>query len=243
MKVYIGKYPNNWWTTRNWAERVIAHRNGKEFGFEVDEEDYDWVDRLVSDIASHWQSVLNVTINPILRKFYKRKIKIRIDHYDTWGMDTTLGYIILPMLRQLKATKHGSPWVEDADVPHLVKNKKTKKAKKSPPNIRALDTDEEDQHSDVHVRWEWVLDEMIWAFEQVISDDDGRSNYYVPYGPDEEIERGCFWKESTGEKRYLLTEEESRKIGRYDPDLAKAYQQRVNRGLTFFGKYYQNLWD
>jgi hypothetical protein len=243
VKVYIGKYPNNWWTTRNWAERVIARRNNKEFGFEVDEEDYDWVDRLISDIASHWQSVLNVTINPILRKFYKRKIKIRIDRCDTWSMDHTLSLIILPMLKQLKATKHGSPWVEDVDVPHLVKDNKTKKAKKSPPQVRSLDIDEEDQHSDVHVRWEWVLNEMIWAFEQVTDENEGDSHYRVPYKDGEELERVYWTDHKTDEKHYLTTEEETRKMGRYDPDLAKAYQQRVNRGLTFFGKYFQNLWD
>jgi hypothetical protein len=47
----------------------------------------------------------------------KRKMKIRIDHYDTWSMDSTLATIILPMLKQLKATKHGSGYVELEDVP------------------------------------------------------------------------------------------------------------------------------
>jgi hypothetical protein len=49
--------------------------------------------------------------------FSKRKIDIRIDTHDTWSMDHTLGLIILPMLKQLKETKHGSPFVDDVDVP------------------------------------------------------------------------------------------------------------------------------
>lgn len=241
MKVYIGKYPNTHWSAGSWRDDIIARRHGKECEWEVDEAEYDWVDRAVCDFAKFWQSVLNLTVNKIVRH-RKRKIKIRIDRHDTWSMDHTLGLIILPMLKQLKATKHGSPWVEDVDVPHLVKNDDTKKAKKSPANVRALSLDEEDQHADVHVRWEWVLDEMIWAFEQVIDENEGSDYYRVPYKEGEKLER-IYFTSSNGEKEYLLTEEEARKIGRYDADLAKAYHQRVNRGLALFGKYYQNLWD
>lgn len=39
----------------------------------------------------------------------KQKTKIRIDRFDTWSMDSTLAPIILPMLVQLKETKHGHP--------------------------------------------------------------------------------------------------------------------------------------
>lgn len=241
MRVHIEEYPNTHWHTGRIEEWWIEKTHGVEYGFQVKEEDYTRLDRFVMRILSGWQWVLNHTINPLIRN-RKRKIEVHIDPHDTWGMDTTLGYIILPMLKQLKATKHGSPWVEDVDVPHLVKNKKTKKTKKSSPNVRAINTDVEDQHSGVHERWNWVLDEMIWAFEQVIDDDRGHTNYYVPYEPSEELERGYFTN-SNGEKSYILTEEEAREMGRYDPELHKTYQERVNRGLTLFGKYYQNLWD
>jgi len=88
----------------------------------------------------------------------KRKVKIRIDKYDTWGMDHTLAVIILPMLKQLKATKHGSPAVDDKDVPKHLRSK-VKPAK-------------QDYETDGlwHERWDWVLDEMIWAFEQIADD-------------------------------------------------------------------------
>ena len=39
----------------------------------------------------------------------KQKTKIRIDKHDTWSMDNTLAHIILPMLVQLKETKHTYP--------------------------------------------------------------------------------------------------------------------------------------
>ncbi len=38
-----------------------------------------------------------------------QKIEVRIDKQDTWNMDTTLAYIIHPMLIQLKDTTHGYP--------------------------------------------------------------------------------------------------------------------------------------
>ena len=50
------------------------------------------------------------------KTFKKRKIKIRIDPYDTWSMDHTLALIIVPMLKQLKARQHGAPNVDDEDV-------------------------------------------------------------------------------------------------------------------------------
>ena len=37
------------------------------------------------------------------------KVKVKIDKYDTWSMDTTLAHIVIPMLKQLKDTKHGVP--------------------------------------------------------------------------------------------------------------------------------------
>ena len=39
----------------------------------------------------------------------EQKVKVKIEEWDTWNMDTTLAYIVLPMLKQLKATKHGYP--------------------------------------------------------------------------------------------------------------------------------------
>ena len=46
-----------------------------------------------------------------------RQIYVKIDRWDTWGMDHTLALIVLPMLRQLQTTKHGAPYGADEDVP------------------------------------------------------------------------------------------------------------------------------
>lgn len=79
-----------------------------------------------------------------------RKIKIKIDKYDTWNMDDTLALIISPMLKQLKETQHGAGRVDNEDVP------KELWATQQP----LYDVDE-----NYFKRWDWVLNEMIWAFE------------------------------------------------------------------------------
>jgi hypothetical protein len=42
---------------------------------------------------------------------------VKIDSWDTWSMYTSLGLIALPMLKQLRKEKHGSPYVDLEDVP------------------------------------------------------------------------------------------------------------------------------
>ena len=85
-----------------------------------------------------------------------RNIQVRIDKYDTWSMDSTLAYIILPMLKQIKETKHGAPNIDDKDVP--------KKLRSTSAPVKENEWDTDDNWFD---RWDWVLDEMIWTFSQV----------------------------------------------------------------------------
>ena len=85
-----------------------------------------------------------------------RNIQVRIDKYDTWSMDSTLAYIILPMLKQLKETEHGAPNIDDKDVP--------KKLRSTSAPVKGNEWDTDDNWFD---RWDWVLDEMIWTFSQV----------------------------------------------------------------------------
>jgi hypothetical protein len=86
----------------------------------------------------------------------EQKVVVHIDKWDTWSMDHTLAPIILPMLKQLKETKHGSPNVDNEDVPI---------------NLRAPEEDVlkykdlGETDPDFFKRWDWVLDEMIYAFD------------------------------------------------------------------------------
>ena len=82
--------------------------------------------------------------------------QITIHSWDTWSMDHTLSYIVVPMLIQLKDTKHGAPHVDNDDVPEELRMPDGWKETRY--NI--------DGETDEHFfnRWDWVLDEMIWAF-------------------------------------------------------------------------------
>ena len=86
----------------------------------------------------------------------EQKIEVHIDKWDTWSMDHTLAPIILPMLKQLKETKHGAPNVDTEDVP--INLRPTEKDVLKYKELGETDPD-------FFKRWDWVLDEMIYAFD------------------------------------------------------------------------------
>ena len=98
----------------------------------------------------------------------KQRTSIKIHKWDTWSMDDALAPIILPMLVQLKETKHGAPMVDMKDVP------KELRATKKQLDTYSKGGDTDPKHFE---RWDWILDEMIWAFEQK-GKDDWQDNYY-----------------------------------------------------------------
>ena len=151
----------------------------------------------------------------------KRKVSVHIDRWDTWNMDRTLAIIILPMLKQLQYTVHGAPFVDDEDVPeHL-------RSTVAPPKENEYDTD-----ANHFKRWEWALDEMIWAFEQHQPDCDWESQYYSG-------EVDTYFKVSDtyedGKPRLYQM--------KVDMEGLQKHQARITNGFRLFGKYYQNLWD
>ena len=83
----------------------------------------------------------------------EQKVKVHIDKWDTWSMDHTLAHIILPMLKQLKETNHGAPYVHLEDVPEELRPK---------PDLKDTPYDTDETHFE---RWDWVMDEMIYAFD------------------------------------------------------------------------------
>jgi hypothetical protein len=158
----------------------------------------------------------------------KRKIKIQIDKFDTWGMDHTLAMIILPMLKQLKETKHGSPMVDDADVPSNL-------------GIRSADApSHEDWETDdnVHKRWDWVMDELIWTFTQ-LNDEDNDSQFHT--GEHDISFKEIDSADEDGEPLYEMVPGPN-DTHVYDRDAHMKHQERISNGLQLFGKYYQGLW-
>jgi hypothetical protein len=156
-----------------------------------------------------------------------RTIKIQIDRWDTWSMDDTLALIILPMLKQLNETKHGSPWVEDEDVPEELRSTAA-----APLTQEQKDCGHTDDNHEK--RWQYVLDEMIFAFENKVDGD-------------------WEFKFTTGEYDYqskIIDDEGTAQLiqgpnhtEKTDWEARKAYQRRISNGFRLFGKYYEALWD
>jgi len=159
-----------------------------------------------------------------IESFKKRKIKVHIDRWDTWSMDSTLAHIVLPMLVQLKAAKHGAPYVDLADVPKELHGKKLTKKQK---DLGELD----DKHFE---RWDWVMGEMIFAFETKV--DDGRWEEQFETG-----ESDLQWKQLENGNSQMIRGPNDTKV--YDWEGRNAYEARIQNGFRLFGKYYQNLWD
>jgi hypothetical protein len=208
MKVYISNYRSHWLSPYTILERVL-------FWLDWDNISYDepWVER--------WSNRLEPVCKAlqwISERVRPRTEYVKIDRFDTWSMDHTLAMITLPMLRQLQATKHGAPMVDDEDVPENLRSTS------APPKENEWDTD-----SNHFRRWDYVLDEMIWAFEQKVKDDD---------------ESQFFDHSECGDvKDFIKDTNEYLSRSKVDWDGLKQHQERRANGFRLFGKYYQNLWD
>jgi hypothetical protein len=174
-----------------------------------------------------------------------RTIKIRIDKYDTWNMDRTLALIVLPMLKQLQEKKHGSQIVDVEDVPEHLRCTTTEDYDSQLTFEFYQEHEVKEGEADIHARWDWVLNEMIWAFEQHQPDVDWEKQYYTG-------ESDWRWKKVEGTYPNPVTGKEEgltqmvegpNHTQKVDWDGLKKHQERISNGFRLFGKYYQGLWD
>jgi hypothetical protein len=213
MKVYLSNYRNHWLspyvilkTICFWEKDEDRIYNLKE---EVNNPYVKWVNFL-NPICETWQKLLDF-IHP-------RFNYVKLDRWDTWSMDHTLAYIIHPMLVQLNKTKHGAPYTDDEDVPEYLRSHMAQ------PKENEWDTDS------LHfMRWDWILKEMIWAFEQKLKADDEDQFFDHSECDDEKFP----WNKDGQYVSKLKLDREG----------LEAHQKRKANGFRLFGVYYQNLWD
>jgi hypothetical protein len=205
MKVKFGPYISRF-TTRPLDNLWYKMRYKESNLWLIKDEDKDIWDERYEKVSDFFQTILNATLNKIQDK-RQRKVKVKVDYFDVWSADHTLAMIILPVLKKLKEVKHGSPFVENEDVPEHLRSK-------SEPSV-------ENNYEDdtIHERWEWVLNEMIWAFEQIV--DEENEDVFYGYSEDGSI---------LGKRNI-------------DYDALKAHRERIKVGTTLFGKYIRGLWD
>lgn len=229
MKVYIGPY-DHWFQPATWLKKWIMWW----YGFS-DKQHWHVIQRLKCDTISELDACEDKIRKCWLYKFLniferwvrnhtERKIKIRIDKYDVWNLGDTLALIVLPMFYEFKRQGiSGAPDVDDEDVPEYLRSTA------APPL-----TEEEENTGGVdklwHQRWHWVLEEMIWAFEQV-NDPDSDSQFHTDADPDKpRNEKGISFSESI-------------KRGKFDSEGYTKWYARKNNGLKLFGKYLEALWN
>ena len=241
MKVWISNYRSHWFSPYTWLDhlfwwkpwsRCSRWRLAETLADQAREKS-EWVDR--PDWCDKWADRLmpiSRAIQWVLDRVRPRIEYVRIDRWDTWSMDSTLALIVLPMLRQLKEDKHGAPNVEDEDVPeHL-------RSTAAAPKENEWDTDS--NHFD---RWDWVLDEMIFAFEMKRRDD-WASDFHsgeidIQWIPVDRDNNPVDKKDA----RYYRMERGPRDTRVYDWEGMKRVQDRMTNGFRLFGKYYEALWD
>lgn len=160
----------------------------------------------------------------------KRKVEVRIDRWDTWNMDSTLVHIILPMLKQLKETQHGYAIVDAEDVPE---NLRMTERQEWDAQMDLFDMPVQSEVSLTEERWNYVMGEMIFAFECKLDDsweDKFRSG-----------EMDVRWKKLEGGMSQMI--DGPNNTYKCDYDGMKVVENRIQNGFRLFGKYFQNLWD
>ena len=221
MKIYINNYRNHWLSPYTIMEKVLFWKKWTDPDFDLyddkNEHYIDWLNGPMK-VAQKCLDVIHPKVN-----------YVKIDKWDTWSMDSTLSIIILPMLKQLRATKHGAPTTDDADVPEGLRSTN------APPKEDEWDVDE-----NWFKRWDWIMDEMIWTFEQKQPDCDWEHQYYS--GVHDTSFRAIEWD---ADGKALLHEQVKgpNNTFKVDREGMDKHQDRINNGMRLFGKYYQGLWD
>jgi hypothetical protein len=221
MRAYIGPY-NHWFQPAHWLERWVLWAYG--FNYRVDWDEIvakrpnalAEIDAIKKRLHAHWFYERLQAIENWVDNKYERKINVRVDCYDTWSADNTLGLIILPTLKLLKEKKHGHAIVDDKDVPEELRSTSA-----PPLTQEQIDSGWLDINS--APRWEWVLSEIIWAFEQLVNDDSD-DQFFTHYA-EPESPGSIFNKCEMDQEGYAK------------------WQARKQNGLLLFGKYYEALWD
>ena len=237
MKIKIGPY-RNWFGPYQLAELLCfwAKQKNHDYGITTDEFP-DWVHDFGEWLAhgkirkktreKHklFEERHNTWLSNLLSWIHSkqhRKIEIQIDNYDTWGMNTTLAHIIVPMLIQLRDTTHGYPSdfiVDESDYAQQ----------------QGFEGEGFEYPEDIGFEnWKATLDKMIWAFEQEI-DDDWEDQYRTG-----KIEFDCVPLEDSDHWQLLRGDNDTSVI---DYDGMQKHRERMQEGFDLFAKYYSNLWD
>lgn len=159
------------------------------------------------------------------RKGSVKKCVVEVGYGDEWSADWTIATIVLPLLKKLKEKKQGAPYVDDEDVPEELRSTSCA------PKEHEWDTDE-----NFFKRWEYALDEMIFAMQEIANDNENEPTYHTKQGEMlfGEIDAVTGFGEITFEGWETTPESVAAN---------KAYHERIRKGCMLFGKYFTSLWS
>ena len=174
------------------------------------------------DIGKVLPEWVNATCEWIYSKRH-RKIKVKIDDYDVWSLDSTLAYIIIPALNKIKDDKHGTPLLDVYS--------QTSESSQGSFDFYAND---DYMASDENSRqWQEILDKMIWAFEQINED---WEDQYTIVNPEIDFTK---YPEDEGK---MVVPLRWKVKGEIDWEGRLQHMKKIEEGLALFGEYYQTLW-
>jgi len=215
MKVKIGNY-KSWigpYQIIDWLKPLMSEKQHDDWFYESK-----WFGNVVDKVTPFFLWI---------EEKRTRNISIKLDRWDTWSMDHTLALIVVPMLEALKEAKAGSPLVSDDDVPDEIKSTS------APATANEWDTDD-----NFHKRWEYVLDEMIFAFTEH-RDETWEEQYHTG-------KHDIRWEEideldDDGNKlsKMVIGQDDTHVFDKVGHAI---HAERIQNGFALFGKYYQSLW-
>ena len=159
MKVYIGKYLTYIGPYQIVDALFFWHKKYPKDDAVYNRWDYKLSAKLGDWLADTWVG----TLCSWIERKRNRTIKVRIDYYDTWNADHTIALVVHPLLLKLRETTHSSGHIEDEDVPEELRST----------NATPLTQEQKDQgelDDNFEKRWDWALNEMIFAFETYTTD-------------------------------------------------------------------------
>jgi hypothetical protein len=234
MKIYLSKYRYHWLSPYTILEKVCFWEKDKDVFYNLNDEPnhkYEKVVDFLTTISGFIQKVLDI-IHPKIDY-------VKIDYWDTWNMDGTLGKIILPMLKQLRDTKHGSQIVDLEDVPEELRCITHEEYDSQKSFDWYHEHKVEEGKCDIHARWDWVLNEMIFAFER-LNDDSWEDNFRS--GTIDMKREPCAWDENGKPTMYQMIRGPNDTY-ECNYEAIQLVHDRMNNGFRLFGKYYRGLWD
>jgi len=234
MKVKIKKYPT-WFGPYQLMEKIFFWaKTEDEYGLPDSPE---WVHNAGEWYADTWLGRGHIWLAQQYQSWQdRRRVNVKLDPWDTWNADDTLAHIVLPMLIDLKRNKQGAPNVDPEDVPENLR-----------PGKLEVEQYKTDGTTDAlfFKRWDWVLDEMIWAFSEHTKDyDEAEGKFWsgthdIEWTPVDEDSNEVAEEDA----KYFRMDRGPNDTSEWDREGWQAYMDRKQNGFRLFGKYYTSLWS